>query len=192
MHDVSQLPLYRKVEIPKMNLRGLFSMESTISRKEKYTNTKRSLNKKVTIIAIVGAITIGAGTTFGSTSLVGNVQDYIAGILGTKKADLSTHTNTTQGTEVTDIQTFLNNLKTTIAEQLGTHTETEKTRATTEITQYNENLQAEADAQATTDITAGKTELTNLANTEISEAKAALDQKYTEIFPAPAAEPTNP
>lgn len=166
-------------------------MEILTSRKEKLSksNTKSGLSKKIAVLTLAGAITVGAGAAFGSTSLVGNVQDFIAGLLGTEKTDLSTQANTTQSAEVSDIQTFLNNLKASISNELGTHTEAEKTRATTEITKYNDDLQAEADAQATTDITAGKTELTNLTDSEISEAKAALDAKYTEIFPGATTTP---
>jgi hypothetical protein len=168
-------------------------MENLTSRKEKFSqsNTKGGLSKKVATLALAGAITIGVGSAFGSTSLVGNIKDFIAGILGTEKTELSTHANTTQGTEVSDIQTFLNNLRTRIANELGGHNETEKTRATTEITQYNDDLQSEAETQATADITAGKAELTTLTNAEISEAKAALDAKYAEIFPA-STETTTP
>lgn len=159
-------------------------MENLTSRKEKFSNSKSRLTKKVAILAIAGSITIGAGAVLGASPLLDNLKAFISDTLGTKNAAIETQGETTKGAKVSEIETFLIDLKETILNELGDHTETEKNRVTNEISDYNKKLKDEATVQANTDIEAGQVELTNTADSEISEAKAALDAKYAEIFPA--------
>jgi hypothetical protein len=164
-------------------------METAYSRKEKFSpSNKSSLKKKVATIVVAGSILVGAGAAFGASPLLGNVQSFISSLLGTEKGAVTAHAGTTQDNTVNELETFLDNLKTTITEAFSDQREIEKTRVTNEVTTYNNELQDGITVQTEAEIEAGKTALTETANTEIQEAKQALDSKFNEIFPTPVAE----